>query len=135
MKKIVWTLQILFIVWVGIIGAISSFSLILSIPWASKLIYGQEIARTYAVMVIVCLISVIILIYFAENIILSSVFGLGISAVFLIIGIYTSVNLNSCGSCMHIIVPSLLLVNSIIEIGLAFKERSVVKKWKEANNK
>lgn len=135
MKKIVWTLQILFIVWVGIIGAISSFSLILSIPWANKLIYGQEIARTYAVMVIVCLISVIILIYFAENIILSSVFGLSISAVFLIIGIYTSVNLNSYGSCMHIIVPSLLLVNSIIEIGLAFKERSVVKKWEEANKK
>ena len=36
---------------------------------------------------------------------------------------------------MHIIVPSLLLVNSIIEIGLAFKERSVVKKWEEANKK
>ena len=97
--------------------------------------YGQEIARTYAVMVIVCVASVIILIYFAESIVLPSVLGLGISAVFLIIGIYTSVNLSSCGRCMHIIVPSLLLFNTIIEIGLALKDRRVVKKWEQENKK
>ncbi|MEG2857322.1 MAG: hypothetical protein RR994_01725, partial [Clostridia bacterium] len=132
MKKSILIIQMLLIFCNSLVSAVSYFGMAMNIPWSNELQFGGEIACIYAIMAIICFLSILILSYFNRSLVLSAIFGFGISAVLIVLNVILRLNaVTNGGSWLLLCVPGLLLINTLILFVLNWKGDSILKKHRK----